>query len=87
MVPETEDLIEKVLKLPLAERANLAVRLLESLDDENDDTPAEVEATWREEIARRYEDMLSGRDAGVPAEQVLDEMRRAIDEEGAHRQS
>lgn len=76
--------MERVLKLPVEERAALAARVIESLGVETPVSPAEVER-WREELLRRHDDMLSGRDPGVPAEQVLAEMRRAMAEERSRR--
>jgi putative addiction module component (TIGR02574 family) len=85
MTQETRELMERVLKLPVEERAALAARVIDSLGDETPDAPTEVERAWRDELLRRHDDMLSGRDPGVPAGQVLAEMRRAMAEERARR--
>ncbi len=58
--------------LPEADRAELADFLLESLDVEAD--PGWAEA-WTAELNRRHEAILSGETVGIPAEQVMDELR------------
>lgn len=60
------------LQLPPSERARLAQRLIDSLDD-----AGEVEQAWTEEAARRDEELCSGRATAVPAEQVFAEARAA----------
>jgi putative addiction module component (TIGR02574 family) len=52
-----------------SEAAELAGSLLESLDVAHDD-PAAVEAAWNEEIARRIEELDSGKVETVPWEEV-----------------
>jgi putative addiction module component (TIGR02574 family) len=47
---DTATLLEQALSLPEHERAKLASRLLESLDDESQ---ADVDAAWAAEIERR----------------------------------
>jgi putative addiction module component (TIGR02574 family) len=64
----------EVLELPASERARLAQRLLESLDDEEPDDPAEVAQAWEAEIARRLAELDAGATVLIPAEQVLAEL-------------
>lgn len=64
----------EALELSARERAQLAHRLLVSLDDEADD-PAEVERAWEEEIRRRLAEVESGTAELIPAEQVFSELR------------
>jgi putative addiction module component (TIGR02574 family) len=47
---DTADLLEQALTLPEHERAKIAARLLESLDQE---VQSEVDAAWAAEIERR----------------------------------
>ncbi|MCO5170130.1 MAG: addiction module protein [Planctomycetes bacterium] len=84
MTQETRELMERVLRLPAEERAALAARLIESLEGEgtSDD---DVTRAWREELGRRYDDLVSGRDPGTPAAQALAAMRRAMAEERERR--
>jgi putative addiction module component (TIGR02574 family) len=60
------------LSLPSGERAELAHLLIDSLDDEPE---GDVEAAWDAELARRAEEIRSGRVVGKPADQVFSELR------------
>lgn len=61
------------LDLPRVERAQLAARLLASLDEET-----AVERAWEEEITRRVEDLRLGRVKTRPVEELLDEIEARI---------
>lgn len=58
MNEEISELLKKALALPPAARAALAGSLLESLDDAVD---AAAEAEWSAEIARRIQELDSGK--------------------------
>lgn len=58
MNQESSDLLKKALNLPVAERAELAGSLVESLDETDDES---VQAAWDVEIVRRMEDLDSGK--------------------------
>jgi putative addiction module component (TIGR02574 family) len=64
MTEEASDILKKALALPPEARAAIAGSLLESLD-ENPPDPA-VEAAWSEEIARRMEELDSGKVKPIP---------------------
>ncbi len=66
----TEQIEQELLKLPLAERARLAERLIASLDED-----AEIEAAWIAEVQRRDEEMVSGAVEGIPLEDALSTVR------------
>lgn len=51
------NLLDDVLRLPVGERAQLALQLLRSLDDEVD---ADAEQAWIAEIARRSDEVEAG---------------------------
>jgi putative addiction module component (TIGR02574 family) len=70
-----ERLEAAALELPRSERARLAQRLLESLDDEAVEDPAEVEKAWEEELRRRVAELDSGSAELIPAEQVFADLR------------
>lgn len=57
------------LDLTPEERADVAVHLLDSLDDD-DDTGEDVAAAWEAEIARRVKDLREGRVKTIPASEV-----------------
>lgn len=60
---ETEKLLLEALKLTPEARAALAGQLIESLDEEVDEG---VEAAWSAEIARRLEELETGKVKTVP---------------------
>jgi putative addiction module component (TIGR02574 family) len=63
MTPEVSELLKKALALPPEARAALAGSLLESLDDTVD---VSAEEEWNEEIARRIQELDSGRVKPIP---------------------
>ena len=63
MTEEVSELLKKALALPAEARAALAGSLLESLDDILDPS---VEEAWSQEIARRIEELDSGKMKPVP---------------------
>jgi putative addiction module component (TIGR02574 family) len=65
------------LGLPVNERARLARRLIESLDEEIED-PAEVERAWETEIQRRLDEYRAGKAQTTPATDVFSEARRRL---------
>lgn len=60
------------MELTLEERAQLAGKLLMSLDEPSE---SEIERLWLEEAERRIEEFRSGKVKGIPADEVF---RRAI---------
>lgn len=69
MTQEATELLKKALTLSAEERAQLVDSLLESLDEPRED-PADIEAAWNEEIARRIADLDSGKAKTIPWEEV-----------------
>lgn len=63
----TADIEKTVLELPLQDRAHLAQKLLESLDEPSD---AEVRKMWLFEAQRRAEEIDAGRVELVSAEEI-----------------
>lgn len=70
--------MEEALKLSLKERADVAVKLLASLDDEESENPEEVERAWGAEIERRARRVLSGGSAGSPWEEVKQQIENRL---------
>ena len=71
-------LLEKeVLELPPRSRVRLAEKIIESLGDY---AAPELEAAWDDEIERRVKEIQSGAEQGIPAEAVMKEARRALNE-------
>jgi putative addiction module component (TIGR02574 family) len=67
MSPELDELMKQAMSLPPEDREILANSLFESLDHPADEG---VEAAWQEEVARRMDDIESGKVKTVPSEQV-----------------
>ena len=68
------ELENEALRLDPRSRARLAERLLGSLDDL---TEAEIEALWLDEAERRERAWDAGEVLGMPADEVLRELRSA----------
>ena len=67
MTERTQQLLQKALSLPDNERAELAGNLIASLDTTID---PDADAAWQAEIARRADEMRSGKVSTVPWPQV-----------------
>ena len=65
-VPTLSDIAAAALELPPAERAQLAQRLMASIERD-----PEVEAAWDEEIRRRLAELEGGSARGIPAAEVF----------------
>jgi putative addiction module component (TIGR02574 family) len=63
MAADVSELLKKALALPAEARAALAGSLLDSLDDTVDES---AEEEWKKEIARRIEELDSGKVKPVP---------------------
>jgi putative addiction module component (TIGR02574 family) len=63
-----EDLLSEVLRLPPEERAEVAHKLLLSLEEGGEDPEAQAE--WSAEVERRAREVLDGSVKTVPWEQV-----------------
>jgi putative addiction module component (TIGR02574 family) len=74
----TPELLERNLRLSRADRELLVLRLKESL--EADDPPEVVDAAWKEDIARRLDEVNHGKvqlvDAFESLDRVMDAVRR-----------
>ena len=67
-----KDLVAEVLELPLDARADLASRLLDSLDDLSEE---ETDQLWAAEAERRYAAYQAGTMKAVPADEVFSRLR------------
>lgn len=76
MSPEVSDLLKRALALPVDERAALANTLLDSLDSANES----VQEAWDNEVARRIEDLKTGKAVTVPWEQLRRELLAMVNE-------
>ena len=76
MTSEANELLKKALTLPVEERAELAGSLIESLDETDDQS---VKAAWDAEIARRMEDLDSGKAKPVSLEEARRRLSSAVE--------
>lgn len=72
---EPEHLFTEAMKLTPVVREELAMRLLSTCEGSS---PPTLDPAWDAEIARRVEDMVSGRVEGIPAEEVHRKMREHL---------
>ena len=73
--------VAEVLDLPREQRAELASRLLRSLDDDEpgpDEDPAEVAAAWVVEIERRIADRDAGRSTSRPMDEAMSDIKAKL---------
>jgi len=67
MPADAKTLLDEALQLPAAARAELATKLIESLDAELDDSAEEL---WQAEIERRLKEIDAGTAKTLPWEEV-----------------
>ncbi|USQ76131.1 addiction module protein [Ornithinimicrobium cryptoxanthini] len=68
MAAGIDEITQLALTLSVSERAEVASRLLESLDDVAD--PSEVHRSWTSEINSRVDDIVTGRVQTIPRDEV-----------------
>lgn len=64
--------MDKALRLPASERAQLAAALIDSLEET---VPHRVETAWQEDIARRLADIDGGEIELAPWEDMRERLR------------
>ena len=75
-MPLTFDQItEEAMQLPAGSRAQLADKLVESLQSEE---PDEIQRLWSADAIRRRDEIRSGQVKPIPGEEVLEEVRRLV---------
>ena len=75
MTKVAEKILAEALTLGMHERADVAAKLIASLDGEPDE---EVEAAWAAEVERRIQDVEAGRVKLVPWQNVERRIRKEI---------
>ncbi|VFN07258.1 MAG: putative addiction module component, TIGR02574 family [Candidatus Kentron sp. G] len=68
-----DKIAKEAMGLPVSLRAELADRLMESLDTEETD---EIQSLWAREAIHRRDEIRSGKIQPIPGEQVLAEARQ-----------
>lgn len=72
MTDKSKDVLEEALKLTVNERAEVAEKLIASLDEVPD---TDVEQAWQEEIQRRLQQVERGEVKTIPWEEVQRRLR------------
>ncbi len=75
MSPALAELKQQAAQLSEAERAELTLALIESLDGEAD---VNIEEAWRVEIKRRIGEIDRGEVESIPGDQVFARVRRKL---------
>lgn len=75
--PKLQATLDQLLQLPPEDRLELGDCLLASVTDDED-----VAAAWEEEIGRRMEKLKSGEAQTIPANVVMEGLRKMINEAG-----
>jgi putative addiction module component (TIGR02574 family) len=69
-----DHLTEAVLLLPIEERAALAARIVESIENEQ----PKVSSAWLETVERRRQEIVSGKSKTLSADEVSAHVRRHL---------
>ena len=77
MSRNVEELLREACELPEAQRAELAGRLLDTLDGQPEEG---VEAAWAEEVERRVRQLESGEVKTIPWEEVRAKLYARLNE-------
>jgi len=75
VVTNFKDIKDSALKLDEKQRANLAKRLLISLEGHIDQ---DIEQAWLKELNRRKQDIETGKVVTIPADEVLAKARKIL---------
>jgi len=75
-----EQVTEEVRELSPQDREQLLARLIRDLEPAENFSPDEIERAWDKEIARRLEEIDSGKVKTIPAEEVFARIQARLDE-------
>ena len=76
---DLDQLMQAGLRLPDAARAELATRLLESLDAADAvESPEAIAAAWETELNRREKELVSDPSLGIPAEEAFGRIEKDL---------
>lgn len=82
MTQKADEVYQAGLELDGEERTIVAHRLLASVESEGDESQAEIDAAWRDEIGSRVDDILSGKVELVTFEESRAKARALLIERG-----
>jgi putative addiction module component (TIGR02574 family) len=75
MITDFKEIENSALKLDEKHRAELAKRLIESLDEQVDEN---IEQAWIDEVHRRKKEIKSGKVTPIPGEEVHNDVRKLL---------
>ncbi|PWN07071.1 addiction module protein [Rhodohalobacter mucosus] len=75
MITDFKEIEHSALELDKKRRAELAKRLIKSLDEEID---SDIEQSWIDEVTRRKEEIKSGKVSPLLGEEVHKEARKIL---------
>lgn len=75
-----QEILNRAMTLSEKERAEIAHKLLSSLEPEPEEDPAEVEQAWLEEIERRMDLVEKGEGQLVDAFEAIAKLRKELQE-------
>ena len=76
---DLDQLAQAALRLPDAARAELATRLLESLDAADTvESPEAIAAAWETELDRREAELVADPCLGIPAEEAFERLEKDL---------
>lgn len=80
MTQTAQRIFDAALALPEKERADLASRLIRSLDESPPDQAeqAEIDSAWKAEIERRVKEIDEGTARLIPADEVFAEIEQRL---------
>ena len=80
MAATLDQVVRDALTLSPEQRGELIAELIRDLDAVYSEPQDEVDAYWSKEIARRIDEIDSGKVKGIPAEEVFERLRPRSDE-------
>jgi putative addiction module component (TIGR02574 family) len=80
MPASLEQVTEEVRELSPQDREQLLARLIRDLEPAENFSPDKIERAWDKEIARRLEEIDSGKVKTIPAEEVFARIQAKLDE-------
>jgi putative addiction module component (TIGR02574 family) len=80
MAATLDQVVRDALTLSPEQRGELIGQLIRDLDAVYSEPQGDVDAYWDKEIARRLDEIDSGKVKGIPAEEVFERLRPRSDE-------
>ena len=78
MSPQFEEIAADAMKLPVRDRVRLAQKLVATLEDDQEEDIAKIEALWFAEAQRRFEELRTGSVTGLDSAEVFEKARDAL---------